>query len=285
MSARIDAGTYGSFKMGRQYDSVVDYLAPTTANGNWAGYLFAHPYDNDNTDNSWRVSNSVKYSSGNYGGFQFGGLYGFSNAPGQIANNRLVSAGASYTNGPVYIGAAYMNINNVGIGSSGAVAANDASFFAEHQRTFGAGINYTLDKAVLGFVYTHSAIDNPTGNGYLTPSAFPTGISVSSIKFDNFELNAKYSFTPSFFVGGMYTFSSGKYEGSNGTASPKWHQFGLMADYNISKRTDIYVQGVYELVADGGTGTALDKAYINGTANSSSTTRQLAARVALRHFF
>uniref|UniRef100_UPI00131C3FC8 porin n=1 Tax=Burkholderia sp. S171 TaxID=1641860 RepID=UPI00131C3FC8 len=26
----IDAGTYGSFKMGRQYDSVVDYLAPTT---------------------------------------------------------------------------------------------------------------------------------------------------------------------------------------------------------------------------------------------------------------
>ena len=55
---------------GRQYDSVVDYLAPTTANGNWAGYLLAHPYDNDNTDNSFRLSNSVKYASPEMAGFR-----------------------------------------------------------------------------------------------------------------------------------------------------------------------------------------------------------------------
>src|SRR5258708_10837379 len=89
--------TYGTVTLGRQYDSVVDFLAQTTANGNWAGYLFAHPYDNDNTDNSFRVNNTVKYTSPTWAGFQFGGMYGFSNVAGGFANNRLMSVGAQYT--------------------------------------------------------------------------------------------------------------------------------------------------------------------------------------------
>jgi len=275
---------YGTFTMGRQYDSMVDFMAPTTANGSWAGYLFAHPYDNDNTDNSFRVSNSVKYASPNISGFQFGGVYGFSNTAGQFANNRLMSAGASYSNGPLTIGAAYMDIDNVGVGSTGAVAANDASFFAGHERTFGAGINYKIGLLGLGFAYDHTRLENPTGNGYLTPANFPTGIAVNSLTFDNFEVNAQYYVTPSFFVGGMYTYTHGRYNGSNGSSSPKWHQFGLMADYNLSKRTDVYVQAVYQKVS-ASTGTFLDQAYITGTDNSSSTNKQVVARVALRHLF
>lgn len=65
----ISDATYGTVTLGRQYDSVVDFLAQTTANGNWAGYLFAHPYDNDNTDNSFRVNNTVKYTSPAWAGF------------------------------------------------------------------------------------------------------------------------------------------------------------------------------------------------------------------------
>ncbi|WP_049017806.1 porin, partial [Burkholderia multivorans] len=49
----LSSAQYGTVTFGRQYDSVVDYLAPTTANGNWGGYLLAHPFDNDNTDNSF----------------------------------------------------------------------------------------------------------------------------------------------------------------------------------------------------------------------------------------
>lgn len=282
--AGLSSASYGSVTLGRQYDSVVDYLGPTTANGNWAGYLFAHPYDNDNTDNSFRVSNSVKYASPDIGGFKFGGLYGFSNAAGQFANNRAYSAGASYAGGPFTIGAAYMDINNVGIGSAGAVAANDASFFAGHQREFGVGINYKISAATLGFAYSHVKLDNPSGNGYLTPSAFPAGLVVNSLTFDNIEVNAQYHFTPACFAGAMYTYTRGSYNGSNGSSRPNWNQFGLMADFNLSKRTDIYVQGVYQKVS-GSTGTILDSAYITGTDNSSSTNKQGVARVALRHLF
>lgn len=275
---------YGAITLGRQYDSVVDYAAPTTANGNWAGYLFAHPYDNDNTDNSFRVSNSVKYASPNLGGFQFGGVYGFSNTAGQFANNRLMSVGASYSNGPITLGAAYMDIDNVGNGTAGAVASNDASFFAGHQREVVAGVNYKIGLASVGFAYSHVRLENPTGNGYLTPPNFPTGVSVSSLSFDNFEINGQYYITPSFFVGAMYTYTRGSYNASNGSSHPNWNQVGLMADYNLSKRTDIYVQGVYQKVS-GSTGTFLDQAYITGSDNSSSTNKQVVARVALRHLF
>jgi predicted porin len=280
----VSQNKYGSITLGRQYDSVVDYLAPNTANGSWAGYLFAHPFDNDNTDNSFRVSNSVKYASPNIGGFTFGGLYGFSNAAGQFSNNRAMSVGASYTGGALTVGVAYMDVNNIGNGSTGAVAANDASFFAANQREFGAGINYKISQASLGVVYTHSRIQGPTGNGYLTPPNFPADITVSSLTFDNFEVNAQYYFTPAFFGGAMYTYTRGRYDASNGNSKPKWHMAGLVADYYLSKRTDVYAQVIYQKVS-ASTGTFLDQAYISGADNSSSTNKQFVARIGMKHLF
>ncbi|MFB9123782.1 porin [Paraburkholderia dipogonis] len=276
--------SYGSITLGRQYDSVVDYVAPTTANGNWAGYLFAHPFDNDNTDNSFRLSNSVKYTSPNIGGFKFGGLYGFSNTAGQFSNNRAMSVGASYSGGPFTIGVAYIDVDNIGIGATGAVAANDASFFASSQREFGVGINYKIGLASLGFTYTHSKIESPLGNGYITPSNFPAGITVNSLTFNNFEVNAQYFFTPSFFAGAMYTYTNGRYDASNENSKPKWHMAGLVADYYLSKRTDVYAQIVYQKVS-ASTGTFLDNAYISGADNSSSTNKQFVARIGMKHLF
>lgn len=53
----VTSSTFGTVTMGRQYDSVVDFVAPLTANGNWGGYLFSHPLDNDNTDDTFRIGN------------------------------------------------------------------------------------------------------------------------------------------------------------------------------------------------------------------------------------
>lgn len=49
----------GALTLGRQYDSVVDYVAPLTATGSWGGTLFAHPFDNDNINETFRIDNSV----------------------------------------------------------------------------------------------------------------------------------------------------------------------------------------------------------------------------------
>ncbi|MGU7769142.1 porin [Burkholderia sp. MR1-5-21] len=273
---------YGSLTFGRQYDSVVDYLAPLTANGNWAGYLMSHPYDNDNTDNSFRLNNTVKYTSRTYGGFSFGGLYGFSNQAGGFANNRAYSVGAQYTGGSLTLAAAYMRIDNPGGSQAGSLATDDTDFFAGRQQVWGAGINYSIGALLLGFVYSHTSVDDATGSTYVGSFANPA----NSLKFDNFEVNAKYQFAKNLFVGGMYTYTLGRFDSAAGNVKPKWHQAGLMADYFLSPRTDVYVQGMVQHLAGGNAIAApLDTAYITGAALPSSTSNQFVVRVAMRHQF
>jgi len=288
----MSSTTAGSLTVGRQYDSVVDYLAPLTANGGWAGAMFAHPYDNDNTDNTFRLNNAVKYTSANYGGLSFGGVYAFSNST-NFAANRAESIGAQYANGGLTVAAAYLNVDQPDNGTIGAVAigpngATDGSWTAGRQRIFGAGITYTMASATLGFVYSNTNLSNPEGTEYANFAASPSLGAASSLKFNNFELNAKYQFTPAFFVGVMYTYTQATYEAvSGGSAKAKYNQFGLMADYNVSKRTDVYVQGGYVKVSDdpGLAGTGLDVAANVDAAGPSSSSKQLMARVGVRHMF
>lgn len=277
----LSSPSYGTLTFGRQYDSVVDYLALTTANGNWGGYLFAHPVDNDNTDNSFRVNNAVKYASAKLGGLTFGGLYGFSNDAGGFGNNRTLSAGAQYSFSSVTIAAAYLENDHPGATSTGSLASNDANFTAEKQRVYGVGVLYTLSPVTFGLSYTHTALDRPTGTEYL--GSFTT--TPNSLNFNNYEVNVKYQITPAFFVGAMYTYSTANFNAAGSSDTIHWNQAGLAADYSLSKATGVYAQAVYQKVSGANTGTALDTAYIPGSAAPSSTSSQVAVRVGLRHFF
>ncbi|WP_250495098.1 porin [Caballeronia sp. GAWG1-1] len=277
----LQSTPYGTVTLGRQYDSVVDYLAPLTSNGSTTGFIFAHPLDNDNTDNTFRVNNAVKFSSINYGGVKFGGMYAFSNQAGGFSNNREYSVGVTYTGAALSLGAAYLQANNPGGNANGALAGDDTNFVASRQQIWGGGINYTWEAASVGFVYTHTTVDSPTASVYV--GAF--NILPSSLKFDNFEVNGKYQFTPAFFLTAMYTYTKGTFDASSGTSKPKWHQAAVMADYALSKRTDVYFQAAYQHVAGDTTGTALDQAQVPGAAGMSSTTSQVVARVGLKHAF
>ena len=278
---------FGTVTLGRQYDSLVDYLAQTTANGNWGGYLLSHPYDNDNTDNSFRVNNTVKYASPNLAGFQFGGTYSFSNDTG-FANNRQYSVGGQYANSGLLVAAAYLQANNPGLTAGGAIASNAANFLSEHLRIFGGGVNYTFGGATVGFVYTNTNVNQPSAmdtSAYVGSITPPNGGMLTALKFQNFEVNGKYQFTPVFFVGAQYVYTAAAMDATSGNAKPKYHTVGLMADYNLSKRTDLYVQAAYQKVAGGKTDTVLDNAYIPGAAGVSSTANQFAFRAAIRHKF
>ena len=63
-------------------------------------------------------------------------------------------------------------------------------------------------------------------------------------------------------VGAQYVLSLEKYDASTGNAKPKIHSAGLMADYNLSKRTDVYVQAAYQHIAGDKTNSILDNAFI-----------------------
>ncbi|KDR40828.1 porin [Caballeronia glathei] len=283
----LQSNQFGTVTLGRQYDSVVDYLSPFAESG--AGYgnnLAAHPFDNDNLDHSFSIKNSVKYQSAEYAGLKFGGLYGFSNDAGQFANNRAWSAGASYANGPLNIGAAYLQTNNSrNPNANGAVSAgqgNNSNLSAELQRTFGAGLNYTYGPATVGFVWTNTHYDNliAASQGG-TSFALPAN---TNLHLNNFELNGRYALTPALSFDASYAYTDGKVTGGNGSGDPKWHTVSLQADYSLSRRTDVYVEGVYQH-ASGELGNAGANVAMINTLSPSTTQNQVAATVGLRHRF
>jgi GBP family porin len=272
---------FGSVTLGRQYDSMVDYVGPLALTGTgYGGTQFAHPYDNDNLDNSFRINNSIKYSSANYGGFKFGALYGFSNDAGSFANNRAYSVGGSYTYGGLYVAAAYLQLNsNVnGVANASGAVSGDNTFVAGRQQTWGAGANYAFGPAVVGVVYTQTNLNQAVGIG-ASNSGTENGLSLGggSGHFQNFEVNGRYSLTPALSLAAAYTYTQASIDGIR----PKWNQFNLQTAYALSKRTDVYLQGVYQRVNKG---SGVD-AVINGVGEDSATNNQVAVTAGLRHRF
>jgi len=289
--AGLSSNQFGTVTLGRQYDSMVDYLAPLAGAGAAkGGVFFGHPYDNDNLQNTMRINNAVKYASPNYNGWRFGSLYGFSNAAGGFSDNRAYSFGTSYNNGPLRFAASYLQLNNGGTGANlagatdsivntaGQVTGSDSTFSAGQQRTFGAGFDYAFGPATVGFVFTETKLENATGINNTSSSSILLGN--SSLRFDNYEVNARYSVTPALAVIGSYTFTDGS-SSLAGESSPKWNQVNLLLDYSLTRRTDVYVESQFQNVSGGGTVFTAD---INGL-SPSATSRQVAVTAGLRTRF
>src|SRR6202051_2481541 len=109
--------TLGTVTIGRQLDPTVDLVQPFTGDG--YGPAFTTPGDADNNDNTFRVDNSIKYTSPTYGGLQYELMYGLGGVPGNISSQELSSAAVSYTNGGLGLAAGYIFSKNDGPGGLG----------------------------------------------------------------------------------------------------------------------------------------------------------------------
>jgi len=282
--AGLEDRRYGAVTLGRQYDSVVDYLAPLSFTGRHPGgnNLSAHPFDNDNLNNSFRVNNAVKYTSAPLAGLQFGALYGFSNDAGGFADNRVYSAGANYVTGPLTLAAAYLQADQPGsnTNTSGAITLTERTFIAALQRTYGAGVGYAIGgNTQIGLVWTRTQLGGLTTiNGANSLGIAENG---SGASFDNIELNASHRFTTTFTVTAEYTFTDATLSNASGEHHPKWHEVSVLGDYLLSKRTDLYVQASYQHLSSDGSGLTAD---ISGQSPSSSD-QQVAVGMGMRHRF
>jgi len=185
------------------------------------------------------------------------------------------------------LAAGYLQFDNAGA-TTGAVPSSDfsANFLAQRQRIWSLGGNYTFGKATVGLVWSHTQMDDLGGvfsfgtGSYLGADDTSAGALNGSLRMDNFELNGKYQLTDALSISGEYTFTEGAYNGS----SPDWNTGMLQTDYALSKRTDVYLEGVYQNVHGAPAGSVLSHAMIN-TLSPSSSNSQLAVTVGLRHSF
>jgi predicted porin len=266
----------GTLTLGRQYSLSTDVLGNyTTGSNTVAGNYAFHINDVDQLTSS-RIDNSIKFASENFAGVTFGALYGFSNQAGAFAgslangtanpgSSRTYSFGLNYAAGSFGVGAAYTDIRFPGNQSiSNVTIAN-----VQELRTFGLGARYLLGPATFWALYTNTRFVPVTGTALL---------------FDTYEAGAKYAITPALAAGLGYT-----YMHMNDAAKGHFNQVDLSLDYALSKRTDVYVLGIYQNAA-GKNGATQVQAQIGdstgffGTSGSDAQS-QIGARVGIRHKF
>ena len=209
-------------------------------------------------------------------------MYGFSNqagafagAPGTSGSSSAYSFGLNYVNGPFGIGAAYTDIRFPGSAapafstSLANASALTGTSVAKDLATAGVGAKYSIGPATLWALWTHTNIEQLTGH---------------MTTFNAYEAGAKYLVTPALTGALGYTYMQAK-DQTNG----HWNQIDASVDYALSKRTDVYLLGVYqEAKGKTSTGAALQSQI--GVSTSSylpvaGADTQLAVRVGIRHKF
>jgi predicted porin len=277
---------FGTVTLGRQYDSVVDYTGALEVGSQWASFYGAHPGDLDNMNNSNRVNNSIKYASANYSGITFGGLYSLGGVAGQFNRNQIFSGGVGYAQGPLTLGAAYLNVKNPNFSGNNSQSSTTGSNMsgstvysgyasAKTQQVISAGGAYTFGPATVGATYSNTQFKDLGQTGVVATGQVTSG----SAKFHNAELNFKYQLTPALLLGAAYDYTKGY-----GVNNAKYHQGIIGADYFLSKRTDLYIDGIYQHAS--GTDSTGHKAVADiNVLSPSSTSNQVAAVVGIRHKF
>ncbi|MGF6768251.1 putative porin [Paraburkholderia sp. GAS199] len=289
----LASGQFGSVTLGRQYDSIVDYVGQIAAADNWGGYISAHPGDLDNFNNSYRTNNSIKYTSPTLGGFTFGGVYGLGGVAGDVTRNQVWSFGAAYANGPLSLGVAMLNARNPNLSffgnnsqttltaatANGTVTPVYSGFMSARSYTsIGAAAAYTIGKGTAALTYSNVRFSN-MGDASSGPNPVHyTGTAM----FNNAEVSFRYRLTPDWLLGAAYDFTDGN--GAGGNDGARYHQGEMTAQYFLSKRTTLYVIGVYQHAAGVDSTGKRAVAAINLLTPSSSNS-QTVVRVGFRHKF
>jgi predicted porin len=265
----------GTVTIGRQYDPVVDLVQPVTADNYW-GSTFTTPSDVDNNDNSSRTSNAIKYTSNTYSGFQFAAMYAFGGVAGSTGSGQTWSGAATYANGPFSVAAGYIRMNNADslAGRAGGWAGTSDGTFnsinTPYQTAKSIGIasigaQYVVGPVTAGLRYSNAQYKADALSSFNSTERYNVGAG-----FVNYQL------TPAALLGLGYTYT----HASGNGPSASYNQISLGSDYNLSKRTDVYLVGAWQKAS--GTGARASVADYDYLSNSPS---QEIVSVGIRHKF
>jgi predicted porin len=281
----LTSDKFGAVTLGRQYDSIVDYIGRFEFGDSTVGTLHAaHPADLDNINDTRRTNNAIKFHSANYSGMSFEGLYSFGGAPGSVTTNGEISLAAGYTGASLDVGVAYLFAKNPA-----------ASLFGSNPTDAPASNGLTATPVLSGYATANSYQVVAAGGSYIF-GGWRFGSTYSNIRFGNIkaleqatatfndaEVSVQYQITPLVRAGVAYNFlHDGQVAGKVGGST--YDQFSAGADYILSTRSDIYVAALYQTAYGRDSTGNSAVANMNGL-SSSSNRHQSLVRVGLRHRF
>ena len=249
---------WATVSLGRQYDFMYDFAS--IAASNYAGSYMHRPgtanailgNNGSTTDfdriGGARVDNATKITSASLAGFTLGALYGFGGQAGEFSNGATQSFGLKYANGGLLANAVYTNYKE-----------NDAS---SSYRTYGAGARYQFGPVRIEGLYT-GVRWTATGD-----------------RVDTLEFGGQYRFTPAFTVAAAYFYSKPNNESRNVILKGTRNQVGFMADYSLSKTTDVYATVDYQRAKHG-----FAAQIYTLSPTDAATNHQLMIGAGMQHFF
>jgi predicted porin len=228
----IEDDKIGKITLGQQTPFAFDYLGPLSTAYQAQSWFFFHPGNIDELADTGVVpySNSVKFRSANFGGFDFGVMMGLGNTT-DFAYGKTLSVAASYGAGPFRASAVYavehnrtISIATTGISTFQGQAA--ATYTADKVENMGAGASYRLGKLFMHALWTRVTIEN---FGY-------------EDIYQSFDAGANYQMTAANQIAGgaSTTTLSGR----------RWSSVEIGDNYSLSKATQIYVNVMYEHAND-----------------------------------
>ncbi|WP_106857665.1 porin [Caballeronia novacaledonica] len=258
---------FGTFTLGNQYDFMVDALYNSKDDpAIYTSHLYgqgAGPFqklalpNNPTGDFDWyraagRLPNSVKYVTPNVGDLSAGAMYGFGGVAGSVGTGNSSSFAVDYARGNFGFDAAYTFVKYP---TTAGVIGPQVSV-----RNWGVGTRYQMGPVLMSALFV--TVKN-NGNG-ASVYQFSTG--------------ANWLVRPDIGLSASYAYMKGNEVVTNNHA----HQFGLTADYYLSKRTTVYAMTVYQRANEGANALIMG---LTGPTASSDGPNQLIARVGLRTRF
>ena len=261
------SNNWGTITAGRQYDSIADFITPFSPSLNTVGYG-AHQGNYDRSI-GLRLNNAIKYMSPTVGGFNFGGLYSFSNTAGSFHDGSAYTFGGKYAYGPFKVGIAYGAYFKptfdpyAGIGVSsflgqttattnpatGVVTDVNSSLVIESTKLTEIGASYDLTEALILYgLVTHNAL-----KGFGHDDAMNV-----------YEAGWQYHFTPAWLMYASYTHNT--FEGH------AWNDESASVWYSLSKRTSVYAAFEY-LRASSGVNPVIAGSFVPSTSNQQAVIR------------
>ncbi|MBN3785922.1 porin [Burkholderia sp. Ac-20353] len=256
---------YGTLTFGNQYDFMFETLTLGRFDG---AFLFGGIYDFrqgpfaalgvpnnptgsfdfDRMAGATRVPNSVKYRSPAIAGFTVGALYGFGGVPGAFSANATTSFGLNYENGPLGLGAAYVDVKYPQLGNG-----------HEGIRNYGFGAHYQFPSVLAMLLYTN------------------TKNTATGAKIDVYKASALWTISGPWSAGLDYAYMHGNAALDGNRA----HQATAAVQYRFSKRTFAYVEAIYQRASGDN---AVTQAWINALLQpgaAASNRSQTLARIGL----
>jgi len=266
----VRSTSYGQVVFGRQFNLMIEGVTVGGYGSNpWIPYDFSFQPEVTMTGGIW-TSNQVQYQARAHD-VLFAAGYAFGGVPGNISYGSQYGAAAAYApkGGPITVGAAYQESRD-SLNGSAAKAWTVGGSYTWAQTRFAAGyIVNQNDAAFSSFAngpYTAAVLAALKYTDFLRRRMIMGGITQQVGNAWHFAANV------------WRTLQDGKTPAQDGSA---W-QYQLVADYNLSKRTDVYLEGDWSKYDGGLIGAQLQGVNSIGLAQKST---QLGVMAGLRHLF